>query len=166
MESLNKLEKMVQGWLKPLPHLPESARKWIATNIWWLELIGVIILAISSITLVGGILFSLGLAVAVLGAGAVYSGFATLSATISLLFMAASVIVMALAISPLKNLKKRGWDLLFLALLINCASIVLSALISFNFYSFLSSMFSGAIGVAIGAYFLFEIRSYFVSVKK
>ncbi len=166
MESLSKLEKMVQGWLKPLPHLPESARKWIATNIWWLELIGVIILALSGVTLIGSILFSLGLAAAVLGAGVVYTGLATLSAVVSLIFMVASVVVMAMAISPLKNLKKRGWDLLFLALLINCASIVLSALFNFNFASFLSSIFSGAIGVAIGAYFLFEIRSYFVSIKK
>lgn len=166
MESLSKLEKMIQGWLKPLPHLPESARKWIATNIWWLELIGVIILALSGVTLIGGILFSLGLAAAILGAGAVYTGLATLSAVVSLIFMVASVVVMAMAISPLKNLKKRGWDLLFLALLINCASTVLSALLNFNFASFLSSIFSGAIGAAIGAYFLFEIRSYFVSIKK
>lgn len=165
MESIKKLENMIEGWLKPLPHLPANAQKWIAINIWWLELIGVVILAFSGIALLGTLGLALGITSTIFGISA-FSGLLAISSIISLAASAASVVVMAMAISPLKALKKKGWDLLFIALLINCASVVLSALIHMNGLNFLTSLFSGAIGAAIGAYFLFEIRSYFVLVKK
>lgn len=165
MESIKKLENMIEGWLKPLPHLPANAQKWIAINIWWLELIGVVILAFSGIALLGTLGLALGITSTIFGVST-FSGLIAISSIVSLASKAASVVVMAFAISPLKSLKKKGWDLLFIALLINCVSVVLSALIYFNAMNFITSLLSGAVGAAIGAYFLFEIRSYFVSVKK
>lgn len=164
MEALNKLENMVAKWLKPLPHLPIAGQKWIATNVWWIELVGVILLGFSGIAIVSTLMLALGLTATFWGVAA-YSGFAAVSSGISLLFLVASVIVMAIAISPLKALKKKGWNFLFLALLINAASVVISAITSFNAITFITSILSGAIGIAVGAYFLFEIRSYFVATK-
>lgn len=165
MKELNKLEDMVAKWLKPLPHLPAAGQKWIATNVWWLELIGVVMLAFSAISLIGVLMMALGLSATFWGVAA-FSGFAALSSGLTMLFYVASTVVMAMAISPLKALKKKGWDLLFLALAINAVNAVVGALVSFNPVTFITSILSGAIGVAIGAYFLFEIRSYFVAVKK
>lgn len=164
MEAINKLENKVAGWLKSVPHLPVSAKKWIATNIWWLELIGVVLLGLSGITLLGTLSLYLGFTASIFGAS-VFNGFGALSTAISLLLMVASVVIMAIAIKPLKALKKKGWDFLFIALLIYCASFIVSAILSFGVISFIWGIISGAIGAAIGAYFLFEIRSYFVATK-
>ena len=165
MEIISKLEKTIEQWLKPMPHLPESARKWIAINIWWLELIGVILLAFASLMSIGTLLVALGISSSLFGLK-LFNAMATVSGLVFLLFTGASVAVMSMAISPLKALKKKGWDLLFIALLINAASIVCSAFLSMNFGVFITNIFSGAIGIAVGAYFLFEIRSHFVSIKK
>lgn len=165
MEYVKKIEKMAEGWLKPFPHLPTNAQKWIAINIWWLELIGVIIMAFSGIGILGSLGLAMGMTSAILGIST-FSGMLAISSIISLVSMAASVVVMAMAIRPLKELKKKGWDLLFIAILINCFSVVLSAAIRFSFFAFISSILSGAIIIAISTYFLFEIRSFFVSVKK
>lgn len=164
MEFISKIENMVAKWLKPLPHLPIAGQKWIATNVWWIELVGVILLGFSGIALIGTLTMALGFTATFWGVAA-FSGFAALSSGLSLLFLVASIILMAVAISPLKALKKKGWDLLFIVLLINVASIVISAITSFNAVTFITSILSGAIGIAVGAYFLFEIRSYFVSTK-
>lgn len=165
MESIGKLEKIIEQWLKPLPHLPETARKWIAVNIWWLELIGVALLCIAGLLSIGPLFIALGWSASLFGVR-LFSGLAVISALAFLIFTGASVFVMAMAINPLKALKKKGWDFLFIALLINCASIIFSALLSLNIITFITNIFSGAVGAAIGAYFLFEIRSHFVSIKK
>ena len=164
MEFIKKIEKMVTGWVKPLPHLPTAGQKWIAVNIWWLELIGVVVLCISGITMISLLLPLLGFTSAVLGVAGI-GGFMAFSTILSLAFMIGSIAFLALAISPLKAMKKKGWDFLFIALLINVASTVLSAVFSFNAISFISTLFSGAIGIAVSTYLLFEIRSYFVSTK-
>lgn len=164
MKSINKLEKIIAGWLKSAPHLPEKARKWIAINVWWLELIGLIIMIIAGLTLIGLLTAALGLSATIIGAYGypiVYNGLAITATVLSLGLIIISVAIMALAISPLKALKKRGWDFLFITLLVNCASVIISAIFSFS----ISSLFSGAVGVVVGAYLLFEIRSFFVAVK-
>ncbi|HZJ34603.1 MAG TPA: hypothetical protein VFD55_01135 [Candidatus Angelobacter sp.] len=167
MSSISKIEDMIAGWLKPLPHLPTAGQKWISQNIWWIVLIGVILSGIRVLALIG-ILFATS---AVWGAityyvNESYSGWWILSSIISILFMAAIVIVSAISINPLKGLKKKGWNLLFFTLLLSAASIVVSVIISFNVFSFMPSLIFGAIGLAVGAYFLYEIRSHFIVTKK
>ncbi len=160
MESIKKLESTIEGWLKPLPHLPANIKKWIANNIWWLDLVGVILIILTGIPLISAILLSLGATAFFWSANIVaLTGFAIFATFSSLAFLAVSLVIMILAVKPLKALKKKGWDYLFIGLLVSCVSVIFTALSSF------SSLFGGAIGVAISAYFLFEIRSYFVAVK-
>ena len=64
METLHKLEDTIEGWLKPLPHLPEDWRKWIANNSWWITLIGVIISAFGIL----GLAYALMIAISFFGA--------------------------------------------------------------------------------------------------
>ena len=167
MESLHTLEKTIADWYKNVPHLPKGGQKWIAENVWWITLI-VVILGVFGV-------FSLftviaGLSVLTAGYGA-YGGYATVAAGlgglalaaawVSLAALAASTVVLAFAVSPLKTHGKKGWDLLFLSEVIYFALGVIGAVISFNF----AGIIGPVIGAAIGFYFLFEIRSYFLGAK-
>jgi hypothetical protein len=164
MSYISKLEKMVAGWLKPVPHLPHAAQKWIAENVWWIVLIGAIASGISILVSLGAI-FSYS---AFIGSQATYYYVVSpygpgwlLAAIVSLILSAVIVALLATAITPLKAMKSSGWDKLFIVLLVDALSIVLSAILSFNVVSFIFTIIFGAIGLAIGSYFIFEIRSHF-----
>lgn len=170
MDSINKFEKMVEGWLKPLPHLPEKGRTWLANNVWWLALIGVIGSVLGAINMfyaasvasryvnyVNDIYSAWGVS------NPHSSGFLgldwSLSLIISTLGLAAGAVLMAIAISPLKTKQKKGWDLMFLAMLVSVAVQLVGVL--FDFGNLIGGVLSAAIGAAIGVYFLFEIKPYF-----
>ena len=165
MESIHKLEDTIEGWLKPLPHLPTNWRKWLTENVWWLVLIGVILSVIGTIMLVMAVIAAMavvGSVTSVYGVYGVnvvqsYSGFWYVASIISAVLLVATIIIEAMAISPLKVQNKKGWDLMFIAYLIGIASSVISAVLNMQLFNLVSA----AIGAAIGAYFLFEICSYF-----
>ena len=167
MESMNQFEKTIEGWLKPLPHLPATWRKWIGENIWWITLIGVILSIMGVFVMIGAIFTAMsifGVATGVFGYVApVYTGWWMLASVVSLAFMVITVAITAMAVSPLKNQKKKGWDLLFLTFVINVVAAVVNVVLSFSAISFIPALISAAIGAAISAYFLFEIRSQFNS---
>ncbi len=168
MKALDQLENKAADWLKPLPHLPTNVTKWISTNIWWMTLVGVIASVIGAIILIAGI-FTI---ISLIGVTSNFYGYyyATSSYTwwsvvvsiVSILFMIATIVLTATAVKPLKNMNKKGWNILFLLEVISAAYMIINAVISLNFLG----LISGAIGVAIGAYLLYEIRSYFVTVAK
>ncbi len=162
MESLHKLEDMVGEWLKPLPHLPENWRKWLAENAWWLTLIGVVL----SVFAVFALFASLSLFTATTGLygqvindaiAQTHGGLWMTSVWISLALMVVTVVIEALAISPLKAMSKKGWDLMFLALVIGIVSNVVSAVLNVE----VMSLVGAAISAVIGSYVLFELRSHF-----
>jgi len=171
MESIKKIEDMIEGWLKPIPHLPTNWRKWISENIWWITLIGVIL----------SVLGLLGLAVALLGAMSIigtatviygaytpvaYTGMQLVSSLVSLVLLAVTVVITAMAVKPLHVLSKKGWDLLFLAFLVGIVSQVVSAVLTINPALIITNLIGALIGAAISAYFLFEVRSYFKDKKE
>lgn len=170
MESVHKLEKTVADWYKGMPHLPSGGQKWLADNVWWIVIIGVVLsafglfgiisllfLAGAGLTLAGGAIGS-GYGAA---AGAALGGLLIITSLISLAVYIVELVLMVMAISPLKAHKKLGWDLLFIVTLINVASIVVTGLIAMNIFS----IFWGLVWAAVGAYFLFEIRSHFEGHK-
>jgi hypothetical protein len=169
MTGIGKLETLVSGWLKPMPHLPKNAQKWIAENSWWLVLIGVILsgfgLLIGLMGLFAAMAF-VGTSVGYYGYGAnAYGGALIVSTIVSLVFSVGLVILLGIAISPLKAMKAKGWDMLFWVLLLDVVYVVVNALVSLgslNIISFVFSLIFGAISSAISAYFLFEIKSHFV----
>lgn len=165
MDSLHKLEVTVADWYKNAPHLPKGGQKWIAENIWWIILVAVIFCAfgiISLFTLIAG-LSVVTTTYGIYGsayntiAPTVYTGMGLVTAWITLAALAASTVIMACAIAPLKDQKKKGWDLLFLSDVIYFALVALVAVVSFNFFGIVGPLVS----TAISFYFLFEIRSYF-----
>lgn len=160
MVSINNIEDKIEGWLKPVPHLPATWRKWIAENAWWLTLIGVIVSAL-------GILLSSPFAVltSYYGIFMAHTGWWIFVTFISLAFTAVTTVISAVAISPLKSLKKAGWRLLFYAYAVGILAQVVNMVLNLNVYSFIPSLLGIAISAAIGAYVLFEIRSNFNLAK-
>lgn len=168
MEFISKLESTVAGWAKNVPHLPAAGQKWLASNVWWIVLIGAIVSGISLLVALGS-LFSL---IAILGsyAGTYYvsttaTTWAVVSGIVGLVFLALYGILMALAISPLKAGQKKGWNLLFTAWLLNAVSVVINAILTFNVVGFLIAIIFGAVFLAISGYFLFEIHGQFSAAR-
>lgn len=167
MIKLSKIEDMVAGWIKPIPHLPISGRKWLAENFWWLVLIGAIFLGLAAIAMLNvlslfgnSMNYMMGWYTPVSLTGWVY--FVTF---VSLVFMVIEIVIMSMAIEPLKKMKRRGWDLMFLVLLISTTSVIVNVLINFNALSPITALLTGAITFVIDAYLLFEVQSYFVKAK-
>lgn len=171
MSTIEKIESKVAEWLKPVPHLPAGAQKWIANNVWWIVLVGTILSGLGLlIGLVGflGVLALVGSTTSYYGAavsGSVYGGGWVISALLSLVFTVGLLILLARAVSPLKAMKKQGWKLLFVVLLLDAVYVVLNSIFSFSVVGFIFGIIFGAIGLAISTYFVFEIRSHFVSTK-
>ena len=169
MESIHKLEDSIQEWLKPLPHLPTDWRKWLADNVWWITIVGIVLSVFSAITVINATIrlmeltnklnsFSnsfLGVNVAQNDAGWSFS------VIVSIAFLVVNAIIMAMAVQPLKLKKNKGWDLMFLAYLVGIVSGLVSAVLNFQIFSLIGV----AVGAVIGAYFLFEIRSHFKPTK-
>jgi uncharacterized membrane protein YhaH (DUF805 family) len=170
MELITKLENMVAGWLKPIPSLPKNVQKWLAENVWWLALISAILTGIGILMSLGAIAtyasYSSSLDVAY-GIGlASYAPGWIVSVVVSLVFSVITVLLTAIAIKPLKELNHKGWSLLFVMYLINAVSVVVNAVVNFTIIGFIFGIIFGAVGLAIGGYFLFQIKSYFGSHAK
>jgi len=162
MESLRNLETMVASWYKGMPHLPKNGRLWLAENVWWLVLVGVILGSLGIVSVLLGALLA-GTLMAGYGGpvGAALGGLAFVIIAISLAFGIVDMVLSAMAITPLKAMRKKGWSLLFLVALIN----VLSLLVSFLFQLNLFSLIWGLIFAGVGGYFLFEVRDHFVAER-
>ncbi len=157
MDTIKKLEVTIAKWYESLPHLPKEAREWLATNAWWLTLIGVIvgsmgILSVLFLTvLTGAFLAALGG-----GVGAAIGIFVLFAVLASLALNVVAVFLGGMAINPLKAMQKKGWTLMFAMLLLVTAAMIVS-----NVFTNLIGLVWGLLWAAVGGYFLFELRSYF-----
>jgi hypothetical protein len=162
MKDISKLETLVASWYKDLPHLPKPGQKWLAQNVWWLALVGVILGAMGVFGVLSVTLFASAALVAIGGGyGAVVGSVAFIAVLVFLALAVVCLVLTGMAVTPLKAGHKKGWNLLFIVALINVASLIISFLGSFN----LLGLVWGLLMTAVGVYFLFEIRSYFIEVK-
>jgi len=170
MELISKLEKIVLGWAKDVPHLPIAARKWLGTNVWWIVLVGAILTGISVLVSLAGLFRAIDLLGSVSSLYYVGTGYAeglVVDAAITLVFSAIVAVLMGLAVKPLQLKQLKGWRMLFLILLVEALSVLVNAVVGFSFFGFIFTLIFGAIGLAIGAYFVTEIREEFgVTAKK
>jgi len=173
MQFVNKLEKTIEGWLKPAPHLPEDWRKWLSNNVWWLALIGVVLSVLSAASAFYTALFTnnylnyINSFYKAYGIESPSYGSWGLNMSMYMLVMYIGIVVgaiiMGMAIKHLKSKQEKGWDLMFLAMLVAAAAQLISVL--FNLSNLIGGILSTAIGLAIGSYFLFEIKPYFKKTK-
>ena len=157
MDTVKKLDTLTASWYKKAPHLPTNGQKWLAENIWWIVLIGVILGTLGAVQYIAAAFFVGAVLGGVLGAVAL-TGIALVTGIITLGLSLVSLIISAIAIKPLKDRQPKGWTYMFAALLISILSTVISLLLSWNIASFIV----GLIFIAVGAYFLYEIRNYFI----
>ncbi|HEY8992324.1 MAG TPA: hypothetical protein VIM37_00560 [Candidatus Microsaccharimonas sp.] len=170
MEFISKLEKVVLGWAKNVPHLPAAGQKWLGANIWWIALIGAIVSGIAFLFAIIALFTLISLIGAVSStyyiAGSNYTSLSILNAAVSLVFLVANGLLLAFAVKPLQNMQKKGWVLLFMTLLVEALSVVVNAVLSFSVAGFIIGILFGAIGLAIGAYFIAEIHGQFAHAPK
>ncbi|MDB5161669.1 MAG: hypothetical protein JWM52_177 [Candidatus Saccharibacteria bacterium] len=168
MEFINKIETTAAGWAKNLPHLPVSAQKWLSANVWWIALIGAILTLLTTfiwliLLLIGGFAASY-----IFVIDPYHQTVVNISSFVSLAFAAAQGLILALAVKPLQAQKRQGWDLLFFALLLHGVAIAVGVIFSIVLIDFLGvfgGVVFGALGLAVGAYFLFEIHGQFAHVR-
>lgn len=170
MELIAKLERVIAGWVKDVPHLPKIATKWIGENVWWIVLIGLIISGAGALTLLISVLGTMSL-VGSLAASSYYfaptiGAWAIVTGLVSLAFIVISMILMGMAINPLRAKQKKGWTLLFVAWLASILFTVINAVLTLNPIGFITTILFGAIGLAISGYFVFEIREQFAHAEK
>lgn len=163
MIDISKIVDMVAKWLKPIPNLPVKWQKLLATNFWWITLIGVILLGMASIMILGVMsMFGAVTSYANIYAAQPLAGAAYFAALVSLLFMVVEIVLMVMAIGPLKQFQRKGWDLMFMTLLVSTSSMIIGLIINFNAGNIVSTIFTGVIAFFINAYFLYQIKSYFI----
>ncbi len=163
--TLRELEVKVAGWLRQVPHLPIGAQSWIASNIWWIALIGGTISAIVAFLVALGLIATLPLISFSVFFGS-HGTWWVIQTIVSLAFIAITAIILIVAYQPLHRLVKKGWVLLFLLLLINTVWTVISALTAGSAWSVLQTLVAGGIFLAVEAYLLYEIRGYFSHPSK
>ena len=164
MESLHKLEGTIAQWFKDVPHLPQGGRVWLFENVWWIALIGAIV---GAVTVLPGlfVLFGAGALVAIFAGPIVttLSGIFFFASILSLAFLVAISVITGLAVQPLKDQEKKGWDYLFLAVTLGIVSNVANIILTVS----LSGLLGALISALVGLYFLYEIREYYeVKVSK
>lgn len=169
MELLVKLERTILGWLKDVPHLPIGARKWLGENVWWIVVIGAVLTGISALVLLGALftnLSTLGSPIISYYASATFVGWLVVTTAVSLAFAVLEALLLAFAVTPLKERQKKGWVLLFAVWLLGTLSVVVSAILTLNPLGFIGNIIFGAVWVAISGYFLFEIHGQFANVER
>ena len=164
METVHSLEKTIGAWYKDVPHLPKGLTTWLVNNAWWIVVIGVVLSVFSLFVVIPSVLFVLGLSTGVSG----MLGYALVNADlgaanwiimfIGIVSLIIVTILEAMAINPLKSKLKKGWELLFVATLVNFAFSILQGLVAVD----IVGIFFTALWSAVGIYVLFEVRSGFV----
>lgn len=147
MNSLNQLAKSLDPYYAKLPALPKGVNDFIVTVAPWLALIFGVLAILSGVAAFGFLTAFSPLAVAV-GVGG-YAITAMLAAVVLLVQGAIDL----LAFAPLKARQKKGWNLMFLSVVLGVVSSVVSLSVG--------SVVGGVIGALIGYYFLYQVKSYY-----
>ena len=169
MNVLKNLERTVVGWLKKAPRLPRISKVWLGDNLWWIAAVFAALTAIAVLGLVMSVLGNLSM----LGnpyvsyyTTATIVGLAAIKTTVSLVFTAIVCILLAVAVTPLKEKQKKGWSLVFVALIVSAISIAVGAVLTLNVFGFLANIIFGALWLVFATYILFEAREQFIHVER
>lgn len=170
MNLLYKLEEKVFGWFKSAPNLPNDARKSLAENAWWIVIVGIIFMIINVLRGLSYIENQISLQGTAAGSyyisSATSSDWSLLTVGVSIFFLTMQIILLFLAVNPLKEMQKKGWVLLFASWLISGVALVANALLTLGVFSFIITILLGAVWLAISGYFLFEIHGQFARVER
>lgn len=166
---MNSLEQTLNDvFVKKAPALPNGVKEWIVKYLPYINLVlGVLSLLAAynlwhwahTINRYGDLVNSLS---AAYGGSQVVSNRLGFAVWLALIVMIVEAVIYIIAFAPTRDRKKSGWDLLFLALLIN---VVYGLVMLFSGYNGFGSLVGSVIGTAIGLYFLFQIRAKYLHEK-
>ena len=158
----NKLDEVLVK--KAAYKLPENFKKGLVTALPWLALLG----GILSLLGAWGVYQIVSWASSWMGVanelGSTYGYYTGYSASfgpllwVSLVLLIVEAVISFMAFNPLKEKKKRGWDLMYWLALINVAYAVVYLIAAPNIMQFVFSLLCSAIGL----YFLFQVRSHYL----
>ena len=170
MGVVEKLEAQLDTWFnKQAPvKLPPSGRKSVADAMWWISLIvGVLQLwAVWALWHLGHLVDQV---VTYNNYVAATYGYTAPTAHLgffywlSLFALAANAVILLVASPKLKQMQKGGWDLLYYSLLLYAAYAVFRLFDGVG--GTMGDFFGAAIGTVLSAFFLFQVRDYFVGAK-
>lgn len=168
--TVSGLEKWLDENYKKVPfQLPSGAKEWIARNVYWIAAIAGVLGLLAALSLWRAAESVQELSRYANELSAVYGATSPAATGLGIFWwillgvMVLQAVIALLAVAPLKDRRKAGWNLLFYSALINVAVGVSYLFISgYGVSNFIGSL----VGAAIGLYFLFQIRPYFVGAKQ
>lgn len=166
MGALQSLEDQLSGLFKDLPALPKGAKDALVQYWPYLALaLGVLqLLAAWGLWNLASYTNAwLDYASRVAGTSVGYSDAEKMVIYGGVVLLVANAVIFFMAYAPLLKKAKKGWDLLFLATIINLVyGIVQIFMTSRGIGSFIGSL----VGTAIGLYLLFQIRDHYTAKAK
>lgn len=163
MDSLKPIETKLAEAFKGVPALPESTKKMLSDWLRWVVLgVGVLQLFAAWSLLAWG--RDVNRAVETISSYSSAFGVAapieklSIFYWLSIVVLLAEAIILLMAYPKLKTKAKDGWNLVFLAALINVAYGVFSV---FSNRGGIMSLIFSLLGSAIGLYFLFQVRDQY-----
>ncbi len=167
MGVVQQAESNLEKVFKDLPKLPNSSKEALA-KVWpWLALIGGVIQLFAALALwrladwaerVTDVANSL--SVYYTGYTAGPTGFEKTVIYVGVVVLLVDAVLLLMAFPKLQKRLKSGWDLLFLASLLNLVYAVLQI---FTFQRGFGSFIGGLVGSAIGFYLLFQVKEKFTA---
>lgn len=140
----------LEGPFKNRPHLPKGIVDFLVMIAPWLAGIGGVLGIFSGLNLLSsGLGFGVNPAMQILGLSPMYF-------LISGVFQLAIAGILLLAFRPLQSRQKTGWILMFWTIGLNVLQNIVGAMLA---YTMIASLLVIAVGVIIGLYILFEMKS-------
>lgn len=169
MSAFKSLEKNLSDiFVDKAPALPENGKKFIVEWLPWISLILGLLSLYTAYVLWNWAHVANNLAEYANNLNQLYGNPAVsverMSAVLwlSLAVLVVTAVIYVLAFPALKARKKKGWDWLFYALLLN---VVYGVVVLFSDYGGVSNLLGTLIGSAIGLYFLFQIRGHYTKAR-
>lgn len=168
VSSINQLEDTLENAYKSTPKLPENARKTLVDLSPWLSLVAGVLMLAAALSIWNWVHLTTGLVnyanslSAIYGTAPVVTNEWSLMLWISFFILLGEAIFYLLAFPGLRAKQKRGWDMLFYAVLLNVAYGIF---VAFTAYGGVSTFIGTVLGAAIALYFLYQVRGLYPAVK-
>lgn len=148
-------QKLNEVFVKNAPvQLPKNFKTWLADYAWIFALVGFVL----GVLAVFPLLAVLGLA-SIVASSVGASSYVAL-AWVSFIALLVYLVVLGISIPKLKNKESAGWDLTYYSTLAYFAYSVVYA-VSYRSSGAVFTLFWNIVGLVVGLYFIFQIRSYF-----
>ncbi len=169
MASVKKIENGLADVFKGLPKLPESSKDSLV-KIWpWIALVGGILQIFAAYSLWKLVHYTNAVidyvnqtSIYLTGKSIAPTGGEKFVVYLGIIMLLAEGVIMIMAYSPMKSRLRRGWDLVFLATLLNVVYAVVQV---FTYHRGFGSFLGNLFGSAIGFYLLFQVRDRFAKSR-